>query len=180
MKIALGSSSRHKIRSLKKVLAQLSDLSFDITVIDVESGVSETPRGRRTLEGARSRARGCKESGTADYYVGIESGLVCRYGVIYEEVWCCVLNRAGVEFLGYSSGLKVPDSLLEKMKKLRIPHSLVFAHINNHFDKHINSDTWGQYSGNLISRNVGICEAVRNSFVQVFSSGESLYRKRTI
>lgn len=44
----------------------------------------------------------------------LESGLVERFGQIYEEAWACVISSEMNEYFGYSSGLKVPDSIIKK------------------------------------------------------------------
>lgn len=179
MMFLIGTTSTRKIETVKKVVGNLSTKSVKINAHPAVSGVSETPWGKETYEGARNRALDCKTHGpSADFYVGIESGLVERYGHIYEEAWCCVINASNIEYFGYSSGLKVPDYLLNKMKEHKLPHYLIFAQLNNHLDKDINSDTWAQYSGSLIVREISIEEAVRNALVQIFSPKESYYHMK--
>jgi non-canonical (house-cleaning) NTP pyrophosphatase len=179
MKIIIGTRSERKINSVKKVLESLvTHQIFDIESLSTNSNVPETPYDKETYDGALNRALECKEKNPeADYFIGIESGLVERYGHTYEEAWTCVLDKSGKEYFGYSSGLKLPDYIQEKMKEHDLPHYLIFAKLNNHFDKDVNSDTWGQYSGNMLLREISIEESLRNALVQLFAPEDSYYKK---
>lgn len=179
MIITIGTKSERKIASVKKIFIDVSKCEkIDIISYAAKSQIPETPWGKETFVGAKNRAYDCKtQNPDADYSIGLESGLVERYGHIYEEAWSCVIDKEGKEYFGYSSGLKVPDYLLQKMKEHNLPHYLIFAKLNNHFDKDINSDTWGQYSGNLIMREISLEESLRNALVQIFASQESYYKK---
>src|SRR5690606_21361072 len=99
--------------------------NFTVEGFDADSRVPETPWDRQTYDGARNRARHCKEQNMGDYFIGLESGLIERYGHIFEEAWCCIVNEAGEEYFGYSSGLKVPDYIIQKMDELKIDHNSV-------------------------------------------------------
>lgn len=178
MLFIVGTTSNRKIETVKKVLQEfLKDKPFDLKPSAAESQVSETPHDKETYDGARNRALNCKKNNNADFYIGMESGLAERYGQLYEEAWCCVLDKNGKEYFGYSSGLKVPEYILKKMDEHKLPHYLVFAKLNNHFDKEINSDTWGMYSGNLILRGISLEESLRNALIQIFAAENSFYKK---
>lgn len=179
MIFVVGTNSERKIESVRKVLKQvLGEVYFDIIPFAAKSNVSETPWDKETFDGAKNRAHRCRaEHPEADYFVGIESGLVERYGHIYEEAWSCVIHNDGKEFFGYSSGLKVPDYILKKMDEHKLPHYLIFAKINNHFEKDINSDTWGLYTDKKLLREISLEESLRNALVQIFSPKGSYYHK---
>ncbi len=179
MNVVVGTTSKRKVETIKKTLIDFAKQeNINVVPFSVSSSVSETPWDKETFEGAKNRAVQCKKKVVdADYWVGVESGLVERYGHVYEEAWCCVLSKNGKEYFGYSSGLKVPDFLLNQMKEHNLPHYLIFAKLNNHHEKDINSDTWGQYSGNMILRELGLVEALRNAFVQIFAPKTSYYHK---
>jgi non-canonical (house-cleaning) NTP pyrophosphatase len=142
------------------------------------SGVSDTPWDKQTFDGALRRARESKVHITgADHYIGLESGLIERYGHIYEEAWCAVLTGDGKEFFGYSSGLKVPDYILQKMDELQLDHSNVMAIIEEEHGR-LPNDTWGSYSGGMIVREISLEEAVRNALVQIVAPPHSFYRQK--
>ena len=179
MKIIIGTKSERKVDSIKKILNEfIKKDKIEIIPFDANSNVSETPWDKETYKGSRNRALDCKANiNDADYWIGIESGLAKRYGNIYEEAWCCIIGKEGKEYFGYSSGLKVPDFILKKMEEHQTPHYLIFSKLNKHHNKDINSDTWGQYSGNMVLRQVSIDEAIRNTAIQVFTSENSYYNK---
>lgn len=177
MKIVIGTKSIKKRNSLEKVL----DTFFKKGTIlledfEAESQVSETPWDKETFDGARNRALHCKkEVYGGDYYIGLESGLVERYGHIFEEAWCCVITSDEKEYYGYSSGLKVPDFILHKMDDLKLEHNQVMKILED--EGSIHKDTWANYSGEVISRSVSLEEALRNAFLQVFATDKSFYNK---
>jgi non-canonical (house-cleaning) NTP pyrophosphatase len=172
MKCILGSTSQRKVEIVRKVLGELVRSDMDVKGFEVKSRVPETPWNEETVIGARNRAMFCRELGEdADYFLGLESGLVERYGHIYEEAWAVVFTPDGKEFSGYSSGLKVPDFILKKMEQHNLPHYQIFA-------EDINSDTWAQYSGELLLREVSLEESVRNAFVQIFAPEKSFYKRK--
>lgn len=177
MKIVVGSKNQRKIYTVKKVFSEiLKTRKFEVAGCDVSSGVPETPYGKEIFDGARNRARGCLESEKgADYYIGLESGLVERYGDIYEEAWSCVIANEGKEFAGYSSGLKLPDYVKARMKETDLEHCDVMTVIEK--ERGLENDTWATYSGGSIQRAVSLEEALRNALLQAGINGRGLYDK---
>src|SRR3989338_11234067 len=167
LNIVVGTTSNKKIDIVKKVFLEFFK-NDEITTegYPAESGVPETPWNEETLRGALNRASTSKAKVDGDYYVGLESGLVERYGHVYEEAWCAIVTKDGKEYFGYSSGLKVPDYLLNKMKEMNLKH----YELLNLLDKKsqlLHKDTWANYSGGLISREIGLEESIRNALVQL-------------
>jgi len=179
MIFAIGTKSERKLPVIEKVLKEIiPDKKINLIAIDAKSNVSETPWDEETMIGAQNRAQFAKKTlKRAEYAIGIESGLVTRYGQIYEEAWCCIIDRNGKEYFGYSSGLKLPEYISQKMKEHNLPHYLIFSKIEEKFNKESHSDTWGFYSNYMISREVSIEESLRNVLVQIFSSKDSFYHK---
>lgn len=177
MKFIIGSNSQKKIETAAKVIKQIvNEGEVEVTGYPARSQVSETPWDKETFKGACNRAVDCKSNiGGADYFIGLESGLVERYGRIFEEAWCCILDKNGKEYFGYSSGLKVPDYILKKMDELQMPHYKVME-ILEHEHGLPNSDTWSNYSGKMIVRNISLEEALRNALIQIFSPKASFYQ----
>ena len=178
IKIVVGSASKRKIEIVSKVIHEI--IKNEIIMIEgygAISGVPETPYDQQTFDGARNRANGSKENvPNADLYIGIESGLVERYGHIYEETWCVIVTKDGGEFYGYSSGLKVPDYIMKRMDELNLPHSEVMVILEEEYNLP-DSETWGNYSGGMIAREVSLAEALRNALIQVVAPENSFYRK---
>jgi len=119
--LAIATKNKHKIKVVSKVFSKHFADILDVHGVDVPSMVPETPYNDETPEGAMSRCRQLADREGDDYCVGIESGLVERYGYLFEEVWAAVSNGAH-ESIGYSSGLFVSDRVTEIMKLRLIGH----------------------------------------------------------
>jgi len=162
MKIIIGSTSERKITTAKKILEEY--FKHDDLVIEgfpAKSQMPDTPYDKQTFDGARNRALNCKTHiKDADYYIGTESGLVERYGHLYEEAWTAVIDAKGSEWYGFSSGLKVPDYILKKMNEYGKDHSSVMTIVEKEIGSTL-SETWGSYSGGIILREVSVAESLR-------------------
>lgn len=179
-RFVIGSMSKRKIEVAERIIRQLFSHTADISIEGYEaaSGVPETPYDAETFHGAQNRARDAKAHmpAAADYYIGLESGLVEQYGHIYEEAWSVVLTADGKEYAGYSSGLKVPDYVLQKMDELKIKHNEVMTILEQEHGK-LPNDTWGSYSGGMLIREISLEEAIRNALVQIVAPQESFFKK---
>ncbi|HRY62304.1 MAG TPA: inosine/xanthosine triphosphatase [Candidatus Paceibacterota bacterium] len=178
MKFVIGSASKRKIEVAEKIIRQLvGGGNLFITGYPSYSGVPDTPYDKQTFDGANNRARDAKAHiKDGDIFIGLESGLVERHGHIYEEAWCAILDKDEKSFYGYSSGLKVPDLILKKMDELKLEHCDVMAMIEEE-DGKMPSETWGNYSGGMIAREISLEESLRNALIQIFSPDHSLYNK---
>lgn len=179
MKFAIGTTSSLKLSIAEKNICIFFDKAkTSVTGYKASSGVSATPYDKETFDGARNRAIDTQEHMPADFYVGIESGLVERYSHIYEEAWTVIISKSGDEFYGYSSGLKVPDSIIKEMDALKKPHYEVMEMLEKEMNITGPNDTWGTYSGGVILRDVSIEESLRNALIQIVAPEHSLYRKK--
>jgi len=179
MKIILGSASERKVEIAAQVAKQLFGVDeAEVVGLAVASGVPDTPYDRQTFDGARNRAISARDHDPeAEYWVGLESGLVERYGHFYEESWAAVINKEGREYYGYSSGLKVPDYILKRMKESELEHCEVMDLLEQEFAITTPNETWGNYSGGAIARSVSLEEALRNAWIQSLDLENSFYRK---
>lgn len=178
-RFVIGSMSKRKIEVAAKVIGQLFSDGADISIegYAAASGVPETPYDIQTFRGAQHRAHDANvHMPGADYYIGLESGLTERYGHIYEEAWSVVLTTEGKEYVGYSSGLKVPDYVLQKMDELNMQHNEVMTILEQEHGKLAN-DTWGNYSGGMLIREISLEEAIRNALVQIVAPRGSFFKK---
>lgn len=179
MKFIIGSMSTRKIKVAEKVIRQLflNDSAISIDGYASTSGVPETPYDVQTFDGSRNRAHDANiHIPGADYYIGMESGLIERYGHIYEEAWCTIITSNSKEYYGYSSGLKVPDYVLQKMDALGIQHNEVMTILEKEHGK-LPNDTWGNYSGGMLVRAVSLEEAIRNALIQIVAPEISFFKK---
>jgi inosine/xanthosine triphosphatase len=178
MKIIVGSVSSRKIEVIERVARQFCEDNIEISGYPAQSGVPNTPYDNQTFEGAKNRALDSKNcGGEADFYIGLESGLVNRYGHMFEEAWACVIDANRQEYYGYSSGLKVPQYVIDKMAELKMEHCDAMHILEQENNNLRDSDTWHSYSGGIIAREISLEEAVRNVLIQVFAPEESFYRK---
>lgn len=178
MIVVVGSRNTRKLSAVADVLAFFGESIGELRGIDTDSGVPATPRDKETYTGALNRARKAASSIWQSHGLGIglESGLVERYGELYEEAWCAIIVAgSGRRCMGYSSGLKVPEEVTTLMAD-GLSHGDAMARIEARLANipHHN-DTWGAYTGYQIERNVGLSEACRNAAVQVLARS-TLYR----
>lgn len=176
MKIIVGTINKTKLSVVLSVF-KITLNTEDIVVKshNAESKVPEAPRNEETYKGALNRAQECHKLGSADYYVGIESGLVERYGNMFEEAWAVVISDDGVKYVGYSSGLILPPIVVSRMNKGE-KHNEIMDYFDKKFDlPDDNRDTWSRYTGGNISRQVSLEEALRNALIQMASSERNLY-----
>ena len=176
MKIIVGTKNQKKItavESLFKEIFALTDLT--VTAHDAKSLVPEAPIDEESFKGALNRAKECESIGGADYYVGIESGLVERYGNVFEEAWAVIITSSGTEQIGYSSGLLLPTVVTDRMKNGEM-HNDIMADFDKKFDlPDDNRDTWSRYTGGFISRQISLKEALRNALIQAVPTERNLY-----
>lgn len=173
MDIIIGTKNQAKVAIATQILAEyFPDAQLEIKSVDIDSGVSGSPEDEATKTGAENRAHGAAE--TADYGVGIESGLVERYGILFEEAWACV-SHEGKTYYGYSSGLPIPPHVLRTMKESGLDHGAAMRKIRDELNQFDDRDTWGTYSGKLVLRNISLQEALRNAVVQIVHTENNLY-----
>lgn len=179
MKFYIGTNNPQKVEATSQALLSiLGERKFGLEGKDVPSGFGETPHDEETMRGAENRASELMKLKDCDYAIGLESGLVERYGHIFEEAWCCIISKEKTAY-GYSSGLKVPDIITDKMASDQLEHYQVLRleEIKALLPVKTRKDTWGNYSDLLLTRQISFEEALRNALVQIFSSDNSLYSK---
>lgn len=177
----LGSTSQLKLNITTRVIVSLMGTGTTITGCDVDSNVPEAPWNEQSLIGARNRAiAGRQQNKNADYCIGIESGLVERWGTAYEEAWAAINDKTGNIYTAYSSGLAIPKPVLDIMQQQGLTHDQAIKQIELKLKSSDlkNRDTWHTYSGGQISRDISIEEAVRNALIQILENEASLYIPR--
>lgn len=177
MKIIVGTKNEKKVSIVQSVFESITKNSeIEIIKHDAPSGVPEAPHDKETYTGAMNRAKACTLVGDADYYIGIESGLVNRYGEYFEEAWAVIIPNNSKPLIGYSSGLMLPAVVVERMKNGEM-HNEIMADYDKLFNlPDDNRDTWSRYTGGTISREISLAEAVRNALIQTSESDRNLYK----
>lgn len=176
MEVVIGTQNKKKVAAARKIFQEvLSPNNLEVVSYDAKSGVPEAPHDEETYRGALNRAEACcKVDG--DYFVGIESGLVERYGNLFEEAWAVVISSDNKVFLGYSSGLLIPPVVAKRMKAGE-QHNEIMKHYDKLFNlPDDNRDTWSRYTGGNMSRQTSLDEALRNAIIQLMPSDRNLYK----
>lgn len=118
MLIAVGSTNPTKVRPVRTVFSHYFG-KVKVVGVGVESGVPEQPIGEdQTYAGAVNRARrALAEVEGAEYGVGIEGGLAERSYGWFEYSLVVITNREGQIGIGASSGLTLPESILQRIHR---------------------------------------------------------------
>jgi inosine/xanthosine triphosphatase len=180
MKIIVGTKNQKKIDVVVSVFKEVLGIdNLEIVAHNAESKVPEAPHGHETYDGALNRAMECYTIGSADYYIGIESGLVKRYGNLFEEAWAVIILKDGTNLVGYSSGLLLPLVVTNRMKNGE-KHNDIMSDFDKIFNlPDDNRDTWSRYTGGNISRQTSLQESLRNALIQTVTSERNLYRYKS-
>lgn len=176
MKIIIGTKNQKKVSVVSSIFQEFfADGEIEVSSHDAQSKVPEAPHDNETYEGALNRALECYSIGGGDYYVGLESGLVERYGHYFEEAWAVIISSDSKRHIGYSSGLLLPPVVVERMENGE-KHNDIMAHFDKEFNlPDDNRDTWSRYTGGYISRQVSLEESLRNALIQNAPSERNLY-----
>lgn len=172
VQFVIGSASQAKIDTVKSVVATLIETPFVVSGKNVQSGVPDTPWDVQTKQGASNRAKALADKNI--YAIGIESGLVERYGDIYEESWSCIIFE-GKRYYGYSSGLQLPTYVTNKMTSMKLEHGPAMRAIREIHRIENDKDTWGLYTNYALLRAVSLEESLRNALIQIFAPAGHLY-----
>ena len=124
--ILVGSTNPVKINSVKRAFDALFP-GYEIVCSGhpVHSGVPDQPVGdQETLKGARNRAAGLQSLFTgADYWVGIEGGIVWQEERMLAMAWICILNNApeavgkAKEGIARSASFLIPKEVSDLVKE---------------------------------------------------------------
>jgi inosine/xanthosine triphosphatase len=121
VKILVGSKNPVKIASVKEAFENYFE-EIEVTGVDVASGVSNQPIGIDTFLGAKNRALALKQISevqniSADFFVGIEGGIIKLYEKWFAFGCMCVADNEGNIGFGSSPQFELPDVVIEKLLK---------------------------------------------------------------
>lgn len=163
----LNTKNHTKKTAVEEVLRAYLKENFSLIVKDLPINFPETPKGKQTYQGAKRRAEKIfKDYNQKIIAVGLESGLVKRFGILFEEAWCCIIFKKNY-FFGYSSGLEIPKEIQKRLAKEK--HKDIMLKL----EKRINlssKDTWGIYTNGLLPRKESLKEAFRNAFLSLLKN----------
>lgn len=122
MKVVVGSTNKPKLAAVSKAFsAAFPDEEIVVEGLLADSGVTSHPvNGSDTLLGALNRAASAREQHpSADYYVGIEGGLIEVGDVVYEVGIMAVADHEGNVSTGMSAGIEMRGRLLKSIRSGR-------------------------------------------------------------
>lgn len=97
-KIIVASKNPVKISATKSAFERMfSDVKFEVKGVSVDSGVPDQPMGEeQTLRGAMNRAKNVKKLiPGADFYVGMEGGLIKKDEEMSSIAWMYIISKDG-------------------------------------------------------------------------------------
>ena len=120
MKILVGSKNPVKIESVKEAFNKYFD-DIEVTGINVNSGVPDQPINDDTFKGAKNRAfklieRDKVENSGADFFVGIEGGIIELYSRWFAFGCMCIADRSGNTGFGTSAHFQLPDPVIRELQ----------------------------------------------------------------
>jgi len=177
--VAVGSARQPKLDAVRDALAAIAsrmpgDPQFDVTGVDVPSGVRHTPLSREDLmAGARHRAetllRISRDNNHSwKYFVGLEGGIdvVHEQGVrwAFLQSWAYVSCVTGEGSFGQSGAVLLPEPLAKSVVDDGVELSeAIDAYAGGHGIRDAQG-AWGVLTGNLITRRDSFRTAVINAF----------------
>lgn len=119
MKALIGTMNPGKIEGAKKALEAFYK-DVEVVGFKAPSEVDDQPVDRETLIGATNRARNTKAYAEAagmeaDYYMGIESGIINLFDKWYIANAAVVIDKDGYESVGYGPIFPVPEKYAQEI-----------------------------------------------------------------
>jgi inosine/xanthosine triphosphatase len=118
-KVKVGSQNQVKVECVRQAFGAVwPDTAWDVAGCSVKSGVLEQPlHEQETSVGATNRARAALARDDADFGVGLEGGLVRSQGRWMERGWVVVVNRKGLEGIGATAQISIPEQFYRQMQR---------------------------------------------------------------
>lgn len=182
--VAVGSTRRPKLNAVWEALSVFgpsldSNAQFDITAVEVPSGVRHTPLSREDMmTGARQRVEALlgiarEKNEPWEYFVGLEGGFdIIRDGDhrwVFLENWAYVAQAKGRGAFGQSGAVLVPEPLAKRVVDdgVELAEAVdAFAGVRGIRDA---QGAWGVLTRNMITRQDAFRVAVINAFAPFFN-----------
>ena len=118
-KVIIASTNPVKINCTKSAFEKLfPEVEFTFEGLNAPSGVPDQPMGtEQTILGARNRALNVRMAKPeADYWVGIEGGIIDEDGDMISQAWVVVINKHGLESKAATGTFKLPKQMAEDIR----------------------------------------------------------------
>lgn len=111
-----------KINAVRSVFEKVFGTKAEVLGFSVQSNVPSQPINNQTYIGAKNRVLELQKIDAekklrADYYVGIESGLVKLFDKWLLTACTCIMNSEGKEGIGTSPGFELPTKVVDQLLK---------------------------------------------------------------
>ncbi len=117
IKVLVGTSNRLKVEATKEAFSKAFLGDVEVKGCKVDSGVSAQPFGDDVFRGAINRAKACSMKEKADFYVGIEGGIIERLGKVMTFAAVCIIDSKGRTSIGTSGHFPLPKEVIELVKE---------------------------------------------------------------
>jgi len=155
-KIAVGTTSEHKIKYLKEVLKEL-EIKAKLFPVSVQSGVSEQPKTTEETErGSISRAaRAAEKVKGEDFAIGVEVGYHRNKNAEYEMFcWVTIIDKDGYQISSQSHKFLLPKYHQEILNK--------DMYLGDNLDEYVK----GQKSKDKIKKHIDDIVRYRKPFIE--------------
>lgn len=119
MKILVGSKNPVKINSVKEAFQKYFE-NIEVIGMEVNSWVSDQPVNEETFDGAKNRAfelieRNKKENIHANFFIGIEGGIIELYSRWFAFGCMCIADENGNTGFGTSAHFELPGKVVKEL-----------------------------------------------------------------
>ena len=116
MKVAVGTQNLKKVNAVMTAL-ELYDIEYSIEQLNVKSGVPKQPFEEEIYQGAVNRVFNMKKLRiNSDIYIGIEGGIMCKFGHYFNVQVAYILTKNDEHGVGISSALPIPEQYIQGMR----------------------------------------------------------------
>lgn len=117
VKVIVASNNKAKIDATRSIFSQYFN-DLNILNIKVDSGVHKQPINAAIFKGAEQRARALIQKGeTADFFVGIEGGMIEYFGRWFQLDCACIISKTGKISFGSASSFELPNRIVSELQK---------------------------------------------------------------
>ncbi len=162
MNVIVGSNNEPKRLAVEHAFSRVFPYQeIKVESVKAESGVSDHPlSSEESLKGALNRTKyALKLRPGAEYYVGIEGGLLQSGGRVWEIGFVAIENNQGEIFTGISAGLELKGKLLNAiLNGQELNEALLDYH--GHRDAGKANGYYGLTTNNLVTRMDAYIDAI--------------------
>jgi inosine/xanthosine triphosphatase len=119
MRILVGSENPIKHEAVHEAFSHYYE-DIEIVGLKVPSGVPDQPINEETLRGAENRAEILKELNEsenyeAEFFVGVEGGIIKKYGKWFAFGGMCIMHKSGKRSFGTSAHFELPQMVSKRL-----------------------------------------------------------------